>query len=106
LLKQFGTIDEIYKRLGEIKSERVRISLQNAESDVRRNQRLIRLHTDLPCDFNIERLTTRPADADRLRPLYQKWGFRTLLAQLDPGAAGAPGMGTRQPALMVQDTLL
>ena len=82
LLKQFGTIDNLYTRLGEVKSERIRASLQAAESNVRRNQKLIRLHTDLPCDFKLEALAVRAPDSERLRPLYERWGFKTLAAQL------------------------
>lgn len=83
LLKQFGSIDAIYSRLGEVKSERIRANLQASESLARRNQELIRLHTDLPCDFQIEKLQVRAPDAERLRPLYAKWGFKTLLAQVE-----------------------
>jgi DNA polymerase-1 len=83
LLKQFGSIDAMYGRIGEVKSERIRASLLAAEAAVRRNQQLIRLHRDLPCGFDLGALEVRPPNAARLRPLYQKWGFKTLLAQLD-----------------------
>jgi len=82
LLQQFGSIDNLYVRLSEVKSDRIRASLQAAEAAVRRNQKLIRLHADLPCDFDLETLSVRRADPDRLRPLYERWGFKTLLAQL------------------------
>jgi DNA polymerase I len=91
LLKQFGNIDEIYARLGEVKSERIRSNLQAAEANVRRNQKLIRLHTDLPCDFDLDELAVRVADPENLRPLYTRWGFKGMLAQLDaanPATAG------------------
>src|SRR5687767_11167350 len=60
LLKQFGSIDNLYARLDEVKSERIRTNLRSAEVSVRRNQKLIRLHTDLPCDFVLEKLSVRP----------------------------------------------
>lgn len=83
LLKQFGDIDAVYARIDEIKSERIRGNLQAAEANVRRNQKLIRLHTDLPCDFQLSSLAVMPGDPSRLRPLYAKWGFKTLLSQLE-----------------------
>jgi DNA polymerase I len=83
LLKQFGNIDALYARLSEVKSERIRANLQAAEIHVRRNQKLIQLHTDMPCDFDLEQLSARAPDPEGLRPLYQRWGFKTLLAQLD-----------------------
>ena len=96
LLKQFGSIDQLYARLGEVKSERIRANLQAAEASVRRNQKLIRLHTDLPCEFNLEELMVRAPDPDRLRPLYQRWGFKTLLAQTE---AAHPAMARQKDLL-------
>ena len=83
LLKQFGSVDEMYARLSEVGSERIRASLASAEKAVRRNQELIRLHADLPCDFNLEELGVRAPDPAKLRPLYEKWGFKRLLAQAE-----------------------
>ncbi len=85
LLKQFGSIDNLYARLSEVKSDRIRANLQAAETAVWRNQKLIHLHTDLPCDFDLESLSVRAANSERLRPLYQRWGFKTLLAQIEAG---------------------
>ena len=83
LLKQFGTIAGLYARLSEVKSERIRANLQAAEADVRRNQKLIQLHTDMPCNFDLPQFVVQPGDAERLAPLFEKWGFKTMLAQLE-----------------------
>ena len=34
--------------------------------------------------FSMEELIVRSGDANRLRPLYERWGFKTLAAQLGP----------------------
>jgi DNA polymerase I len=83
LLKQFGSVDAMYARLSEVASERIRASLASSEKAVRRNQELIRLQADLPCDFDLDELAVRSPDPAKLRPLYEKWGFKRLLAQLD-----------------------
>ena len=83
LLKQFGSIDQIYARPGEVKSERIRASLLATEAHVRRNQKLIRLPTDLPCAFDLDTLAVRPGDPQQLAPLFERWGFKTMLAQLE-----------------------
>ncbi len=83
LLNQFGSVAALYGRLDEVKSERQRTALRAAEAAVRRNQELVRLRDDLPGAFSPEALVPRPADAGRLRGLYQRWGFKGMLAALD-----------------------
>ena len=86
LLGQFGSIDVMYKRLAEVRSERVRTGLQAAEEVVRRNQQLIRLRNDMPYELPWEELAARESDAEELRRLYRGWGFKNLLRQLEATA--------------------
>ena len=82
LLNRFGSVNALYERLNEVKSEKLRTNLRTAEGAVRRNQGLVRLRDDLPGDFSPAALAEKPADIGRLRELYRRWGFRTLLAAL------------------------
>ncbi|HEV2437943.1 MAG TPA: 5'-3' exonuclease H3TH domain-containing protein [Verrucomicrobiae bacterium] len=82
LLNRFGSVRVLYERLGEVKSEKLRANLRAAEGAVRRNQELVRLREDLSCEFAPDELAEKPADAGRLRELYRRWGFKTLLAAL------------------------
>ncbi|MFM1768771.1 MAG: polymerase [Verrucomicrobiota bacterium] len=84
LLGQFGSVDALYARIGEVKSDRIRAALQAAEPAVRRNQRLVRLRDDTP-EVRMEDLLLRPPDRDRLAGLYSGWGFRSLLEELGQG---------------------
>jgi DNA polymerase-1 len=83
LLNQFGSVEELFRRLDEVKSERVRIALRGAADAVRRNLGLVRLRLDLPCDFSPADLAEKTADTGRLRELFAGWGFRGMLAALD-----------------------
>jgi DNA polymerase I len=83
LLQQYQSVDGIYAHLGDLKSEKLRLSLQSAEGAVRRNQKLIRLKDDLPCEFSLEDFAVKAGDPERLRELYARWGFKTLAASLD-----------------------
>jgi len=82
LLNQFGSVGVLYERLAEVKSEKLRANLRAAGDAVRRNQELVRLRDDLPCAFAPVALAEKPAEAARLRELYRRWGFKTLLAAL------------------------
>jgi len=83
LLNQFGSVDGLYSRLHEVKPERLQAALASSAATVRRNQRLIRLKEEAPCSTVLDDLAPRPADGQRLKPLYTQWGFKTLLSQLN-----------------------
>jgi DNA polymerase-1 len=83
LLRQFGSVDALYARLGEVKSDRIRQALAAAEADVRRNQSLVRLQTGVGADFSAEALVVKPGDAGRLAELFREWGFRSMLAEIE-----------------------
>jgi DNA polymerase-1 len=86
LLNQFGSVRALYERLDEVRSEKLRANLRAAEQIVRRNRDLVRLHEDLPCEFSPDELAEQPANAGRLRELYRRWGFKSLLAALEGSA--------------------
>ena len=69
-----------------MKSEKLRAAVRDAADAVRRNGELVRLRDDLPCEFLPDALMVKPADAGRLRELYQRWGFRGMLAALEESA--------------------
>jgi DNA polymerase-1 len=94
LLKQFGSVEKLYGRLDEVKSEKLRAALRDSAGIVRRNCELVRLHDDLQCEFSPENLAEKPADTNRLRELFSRWGFKGMLAAL-----GEPA-GERQPVLI------
>lgn len=81
LLNQFGTIDEMFRRLGEVKSDKTREALRSAEADVRRNLHLVRLH-DVECEFAPEKLLPGTVKVNELKKLFQQWGFKGMLAGL------------------------
>jgi DNA polymerase-1 len=82
LLKQFGTVEELFRRVDEVKSVRVRGALLSAKEVVLRNRELVRLH-EVSCDFLPDDMAVKAPDAARLAPLYERWGFKSLLAALN-----------------------
>ena len=81
LLKQFGSVSGLYARLSEVKSDKLRTALQDAESAVRRNLELVRLQ-EVSCEVVAEQLAVRLADGKELRQLFQRWGFKGMLETL------------------------
>jgi DNA polymerase I len=87
LLNQFGSIDVLYQRLDELSSQRLKTALNNSAELVRRNQELIRLRKDVPCEGESEQWKVRAPDADRLLEHFVRWGFKSMAEELsrNPG---------------------
>lgn len=83
LLNQFGSVAGLYARLAEVKSERIRTVLAASAEAVKRNVVLVRLKDDLPFAFELEALEEQASQPGVLRELYARWGFRSLLAELE-----------------------
>ncbi len=92
LLKRFGSVESLYSRLAEIKSENQRKALQDAADAVKRNQLMVRLNCALPNGPALETLNPGTPKREALRGMYQRWNFRSLLAEL--GEAGQPQQAT------------
>jgi DNA polymerase I len=86
LLKQFGSVEDLFRRLDEVKSARVRGALTAAKDAVLRNRELVRLH-EVSCEFSADELAVKAPDEARLARLYERWGFKTLLAALKESAS-------------------
>ncbi|HVU07104.1 MAG TPA: 5'-3' exonuclease H3TH domain-containing protein [Verrucomicrobiae bacterium] len=83
LLNRFGSVEGIFERLDEVKSEKLRASLRGSAEIVRRNRELTRLNENLPCEFSAGEMVEKNADNGLLRELYARWGFKGLLAALE-----------------------
>ena len=82
LLRQFGSIDEAYRRLDEITKKRTREALAQHEDKARLSQRLVSLRDDIPCVLDREKLRFGRADYDKLRRLYNELGFQRMIATI------------------------
>lgn len=82
LLRKYGTIEDLYARLPEIKSESQRNALTGAADAVKRNQLMVRLHEAKTGGPELSDLVPRPAVTATLRQLYARWGFKSLLAEV------------------------
>ncbi|HEX3720200.1 MAG TPA: 5'-3' exonuclease H3TH domain-containing protein [Verrucomicrobiae bacterium] len=91
LLTQFQSVEELYRHVEEVRSEVMRGNLRASEELVRRNQQLVRLRSDERCELTLGDLAVKPGDDEALRALFMKWGFRTLLQELEQGRIKAQG---------------
>jgi len=87
LLQKFGDCDRLFARIDEVEPGRLRDLLRGAAETVRRNRQMIRLNDSVSLDIGVEGLRPREPRSDELRRLYSRWGFKSLLAELDEALA-------------------
>jgi 5'-3' exonuclease len=78
LLQEFGTLEELWRRLEEVKSERTRLLLAQHREAVTRNLSLVTLRCDVAGLPGLEELQVRAPDLARLLPLLQRFGLSSL----------------------------
>ncbi|HKC59761.1 MAG TPA: DNA polymerase I, partial [Myxococcales bacterium] len=97
LLKEFGTLEGVLSRAGEIKKPKLRENaLANLET-VRRARKLIQLHEDLPLPVQLEDLLRKPLNEEKARALFTELEFVRLIKDL-PRPAPTPPSGARSIA--------
>jgi DNA polymerase-1 len=104
-IQQYGSLDAVMAHAGEIGGA-VGENLKQALEWLPRGRRLLTVKRDVALPVSLEQLDGAP-DLDRQRALYERFGFRTWLAELG-GAAASPhapptGEATRRRYLMLGD---
>jgi DNA polymerase-1 len=101
LLQQFGDLDTLVSRAGEIAGKRPREALLQYADRARLSRELVTLRTDVPVEFDIETAASREPDRDALLRELARLEFHSLasrLMQAEPGAGpGPPGPASPPP---------
>jgi DNA polymerase I len=84
LLLQFGSIDGIYARLGEIKKAKLKETLEKHEADARISRELVTLRSDVAVEVDLKHLVYGDANHAELRSLFKELEFSRMLDLLKP----------------------
>jgi DNA polymerase-1 len=91
LLQQFGDLETMLARAGEVTQKRAREALQQQADSARLSRRLVTIKTELPVDLDLDTITAHPPDTQALAQLFVELEFHSLLPRLselgDTGAA-------------------
>src|SRR5687767_879457 len=85
LVTQFGGLDAMLGRLGELKPKQ-REALSTHREDALRSRELVTIRTDVPLDIDFESLRYRGASRERCYELFTRLAFRTLVNDYAPTA--------------------
>jgi len=94
LINEFGDLDTLLARAGEIKQDKRRQTLIDFADQIRLSRALVQLDCDTPLPEPIADLTVRDPDKDTLAAFLSEMGFNTLLRRIGVAAEGG-GMAPR-----------
>ncbi|MFN3077256.1 MAG: DNA polymerase I [Alphaproteobacteria bacterium] len=83
LINEFGDLDTLLARAGEIPQNKRRLSLQEHAESARLSRELVRLRDDVPVTMSLSDMARRPMDPDVLTGFLRIHGFRSLLARVE-----------------------
>jgi len=105
LLTTFGSIDNIYEHLDEVKKPSIKKSLDENRDLAQLSKQLVTLQLDLPLEVDVASLNPADPDPDKLRPLFQRLQFKNLLADLAARGAPQPDIEKRYSVISTAEEL-
>lgn len=90
LLREFGTLEAMLARAGEVKGKRAREALRQYAADARLSRELVTIKRDVPVTLDEVALTEREPDRAALLRLCGELEFYTLVKRLEQDAATGP----------------
>lgn len=84
LIKEFGTIDNLYQNLDKVKRDGWRNILKDHEDDARLSRELAMLDTDVPIEIDFEDMRPGNAETEKLVSLFRELEFQGLLRGVLP----------------------
>lgn len=91
LLKQYGTLENLYQHLAEISGKKLKENLTNHEEDARMSHELATIHTSAPIDIALEDISYDGYEYQDIYELFTELEFRSLLDRLHTEDGGQPG---------------
>ena len=86
LIAQFGTIDEMLRRIEEVTPARIKTLLLEQADNARLSKKLATIEKQSPVEFHPERYQVKSPHQDQLFDLLRELEFTTLLKNLQPSS--------------------
>ena len=103
LIDEYGDLETLLSRAGEIKQPKRRQSLIDHADAARISHQLVRLKDDVPVEHGLETLGKREPDREALAAFLAEQGFRSILTRLaptqNPGAPAVPATASAAEAV-------
>jgi DNA polymerase I len=101
LIAQFGTIDELLRRLDEVTPARIKTLLSEQADQARLSRKLATIDIQSPVEFHPESYRIKPPHEEPLAELLRELEFTSLLKSLQPSPK--PLEATTQATVIIDD---
>ncbi|HKY72107.1 MAG TPA: DNA polymerase I [Nitrospira sp.] len=102
LIAQFGTIDELLRRVEEVTPARIKALLMEQAENARLSRALATIETNGPVEFHAEHYQLKPVNQDRFTDLLRELEFTTLLKNVQ-SSARAPEAPRPATTIVIED---
>jgi DNA polymerase-1 len=90
LIQEWGDLESLLAGAAEVKAKRAREALLEQAEEARLSRQLATLRDDVPLEHDLEALALQEPDTERLRELYERYGFTRLLDTLGGASSTRP----------------
>jgi DNA polymerase-1 len=100
LIRQFGTVEQIYDHLDEVVPPKVRSLLRENEATARQSKELATIVTEVPVTLNLDDCRVSQYDRNKVLELFRELDFASLLPRLPKMETGESAL--RSPSAEVE----
>lgn len=87
LLTEFGSLENIYNNIDNIKNEGLKTKLKEGEESAELAKKLATIITDMPITFDPDECCVGNLDKNELKKEFEKFGFKSLINRLGSGSS-------------------
>lgn len=88
LLQEYGDLESLLARAGEVTQKRAREALLQQADAARLSRRLVTIKTDVPVELDLATISAHPPDQPALARLFVELEFHSLIGRLGPAESG------------------
>ncbi len=90
LIQRFGSVEAALDHADEVERKTYRESLQQNREMVLLSKQLVTIDTDVPVEFDLEKMRSQEPDTEALRTLFSELEFTSMLKELTPADVALP----------------
>lgn len=103
LINQFGSIEELLRRTSEIKGK-LREKVEKAIEDIKMSQFLATIRTDVPIELNLDDLTLKQPDENKLAEIFTELEFKSFANRILNKSQRNPKTANKQLNLFAESS--